>query len=50
VAARNRPVDAMHMLSRAIRGAVLLEGTRGEVADAVERLMAMADEPRVASR
>ncbi len=43
VAARNRPIDAMQMLGRAIQGATLLEGSRGEVEDAATRLLAMVE-------
>ncbi|MBX3070848.1 MAG: hypothetical protein KF883_10150 [Thermomicrobiales bacterium] len=41
VAARERPVDSMAVMARAVEQAIVLEGTRGEAAEAAERLLAL---------
>jgi hypothetical protein len=43
VAARERPVDALGTMARAVEHAVILEGTRGEAADAAKRLLNLLD-------
>lgn len=41
VAARERPVDAMAVMARAVENAVVLEGNRGEASEAAVRLLSM---------
>ncbi|MGD9711624.1 MAG: hypothetical protein AB7V46_06095 [Thermomicrobiales bacterium] len=42
VAARERPVDAMAIMARAVENAIVLEGTRGEAEEAAVKLIQLA--------
>jgi hypothetical protein len=44
VPARSRPEPALHAVRRAATGALVLEGDRGEAADAAAALLAVLDE------
>jgi len=47
VAARERPVDSMAVMARAAEHAIVLEGTRGEAGEAVERLLNLLERSTV---
>jgi hypothetical protein len=49
VAARERPIDALGVMARAVEHAVILEGTRGEAEEAVEQLTSMLSRTNVPS-
>ena len=49
VAARERPVDALRIMSLAVAGAMSIEGTRGEAGDAAARLIALVESTRTDS-
>jgi len=41
VAARERPVDALAIMAKAVEPAVIVEGTRGEAEEASDRLIGL---------
>jgi hypothetical protein len=45
VPARTRPAEAMAALRRAVAGATVVEGVRGEADDIAHRLLSLAEEP-----
>jgi len=50
VAARERPIDSMAIMARAVEQAIVLEGTRGEAAEAAERLLGLLNLQPVAEK
>ena len=46
VAARERPVDALGVMAKAVESAVIVEGTRGEAEEAADRLLSMLSKPQ----
>lgn len=46
VAARERPIDALAIMAKAVESAVILEGTRGEARDAADRLLSVLTKPQ----